>query len=97
MINKSVKADIYWTPIEEGGRKYILPIGICYCPIISLEDIKSEKGLWSAVVINRDINGRKSIADITYLVDEAPYHLLKSGQKFLLYEAQQVVAEGVVM
>ena len=94
---KSVKADILWTPAEEGGRKHILPVGMRYCPIISLENIESNKGLWSAVVINRDINGRKSIADISYLVDEAPYHLLKSGQKFLLYEAQQVVAEGVVM
>ena len=41
-------------------------------------------------------SGRTSVADVSYLVDEAPYHLLQSGGVFLLHEGQRVVAQGVV-
>ena len=95
-MKRVVQAMIDWTLPEHGGRKNILPVGMRYCPIIVFESEQSANSLWSAELYNTAINGRTSIADVSYLVDEAPYHLLKSGEKFLLYEGQRVVAQGVV-
>ena len=95
-MKKIVQARINWTPPEHGGRKNILPIGMRYCPIIVFESEQSGSTLWSAELYNTAIEGRTSVADVSYLVDEAPYHLLKSGGEFLLYEGQRVVAQGVV-
>jgi len=95
-MKKIVQARINWTPPEYGGRKNILPIGMRYCPIIIFESEHSGSTLWNAELYNTAIDGRTSVADVSYLVDEAPYHLLKSGCEFLLYEGQRVVAHGVV-
>ena len=95
-MKKTVQARINWTPPERGGRKNILPIGMRYCPIIVFESEQSDNSLWSAELYNTAIDGRTSLADVSYLVDEAPYHLLKSGGVFLLYEGQRVVAQGVI-
>jgi len=95
-MKKFVKAEINWAPPEQGGRKHILPIGMRYCPIIVFESEHSGETLWSAELYNTVINGRMSIADVSYLVDDAPYHLLQPGRKFFLYEGQRVIAQGVV-
>ena len=95
---KNVKqAKINWTATENGGRKNILPVGMRYCPIIVFESEQSGKTLWNAEVYNTNIKDRASTADISYLADDAPYHLLKQGNKFSLYEGQRVVAEGVIL
>ena len=91
-----VKAQINWTLPEDGGRKNILPIGMRYCPIIVFESGQSDKTLWSAEIYNTSINDRISIADLSYLADDAPYHLLQTKNKFFLYEGQRVIAEGVI-
>ncbi|MDR0197948.1 MAG: hypothetical protein LBI36_07015 [Oscillospiraceae bacterium] len=97
MSKKTVKAHISWVPFEEGGRKRILPVGMRYCPIIVFEFETAPKTLWSAEVYNTAITGNASVADVSYLADDAPYHLLQPRSKFFLYEGQRVVAEGVIV
>ena len=74
-MKKTVQARINWTPPEAGGRMHILPVGMRYCPIIVFEAEQTGSTLWSAELFNTIIDGRTSIADVSYLVDEAPYHL----------------------
>jgi hypothetical protein len=91
-----VQALINWTPLEDGGRKHILPVGMRYCPIIVFEEEQTGDTLWSAEVYNTSVHDRVSSANVSYLSDEAPNYLLQSGKKFVLYEGQRVVAEGIV-
>jgi len=95
-MKKIVKAQINWIKPEKGGRKNILPVGMRYCPIIVFESEQTNKTLWSAEIYNTEINERTSIADLSYLVDDAPYHLLKTKNKFSLYEGQNIIAEGII-
>jgi len=97
-MKKAVKAQINWIPLEDGGRKNILPVGMRYCPIIIFESNQSDDTLWSAEIYNTSIDGNRSIADISYLVDDgAPFRLLQPGNKFSLYEGHRVIADGVVI
>jgi len=92
------KAQIDWILKENGGRKNILPVGMRYCPIIVFENEQSSSSLWSAEVYNTEINTRQSIADVSYLSEDAPHHIFEqTGRKFFLYEGQSVVAEGVIL
>ena len=95
-MKKIVKANVEWTDIENGGRKHILPVGMRYCPHIVFEAEQKGDTVWSAEIYNTEINGRTSTADLSYLLDNAPFHLLETGRKFFLYEGQRVVAEGIV-
>ena len=97
-MKHAVKAQINWISLEEGGRKNILPVGMRYCPVIIFESDQSGDTLWSAEIYNTSIDGRRSIADVSYLVDDgAPFSLLQPGNRFSLYEGQRVVAEGIVL
>ena len=91
------QAKINWSPPEDGGRKNILPINMRYCPIIVFEAEQPGETLWSAEVYNTNVNGRASLSNVSYLVDDAPYYLLKTGNKFSLYEGQRIVAEGIIL
>jgi len=95
-MSKTVRAQIIWTSVEDGGRKTILPVGMRYCPILVFDDEQCGDTLWSAAVYNKEINKRQTIADISYMADDAPHQLLQSGKKFFLFEGQQVVGEGIV-
>jgi len=96
-MKKIVKAQLNWTSFEDGGRKNILPIGMRYCPIIVFDTEQNGSTLWSAEIYNTYIDGRISTADVSYLVEDAPFYLLKPNNKFSLYEGQRVVAEGIVV
>ena len=96
-MKNTMKAQINWASVENGGRKNIMPVGMRYCPIIVFAAEKSEGTLWSAEIYNTYIEDRTSIADVSYLVDDAPYNLLKPGNEFSLYEGQRVIAEGVIL
>ena len=96
-MKTAAKARINWTPVEAGGRINILPVGMRYCPIIVFELEQDGETLWSAEVYNTSIEGRTSVADISYLADDAPYHLFQAGRKFHLYEGQRIVAEGAIV
>ena len=93
-MKKVVQAQLNWTLPEDGGWKNILPVGMRYCPMIVFEAEQSGDTLWSAELYNKQVTNRVSLADLSYLADDAPYHLLRKGSKFLLYEGQRVVAEG---
>jgi hypothetical protein len=95
-MKKIVEAQINWIQPEKGGRKNILPVGMRYCPIIVFESEKSDKTLWSAEIYNTEIKERTSIADLSYLADDAPYHLLQAKNKFSLYEGQSIIAKGII-
>ena len=95
-MKRTVKANITWIPTELGGRKTVMPVGMRYCPIIVFSSEQTSESLWCAEMFNTYINGRESVADVTYLVDSAPFHLLESGRAFSLYEGQRIVAEGVI-
>jgi len=95
-MKKTVKANITWISNDQGGRKTMMPVGMRYYPIIVFDDEQASDTSWCAELFNTSIEGLKSTADVTYLVDNAPFHLLKSGSVFSLYEGQRVVAEGVI-
>lgn len=96
-MKKIVQAKIDWTPVEDGGRKVIPPVGMHYGPMIVFESETPTDTIWSASIYNTSIDGRTTISDLSYLVDDAPYHLLTSGSKFRLFEHQYLVAEGVIL
>ncbi|MDR2167270.1 MAG: hypothetical protein LBE35_05400 [Clostridiales bacterium] len=95
-MKKTVEARINWALVEDGGRKTILPIGMRYCPILVFDGEQSDESLWTATVYNTKIDDRQSIAEVSYLADDAPYQLLESGRRFFLYEGQRIVANGVI-
>ncbi|MCL2603942.1 MAG: hypothetical protein FWD90_05645 [Defluviitaleaceae bacterium] len=68
-----------------------------YCPIAVVEGGENHESLWSSSVINTNINGRKTEAELSFLADDAPHNLLITGKKVLLYEGQSVVAEGKIL
>ena len=96
-MKTAVKAQIKWTPVEIGGRKKIMPVGMKYCPIIIFDSEQSGDTHWCAEIYNTSIKDRTSTADISYLSDNAPFHLLQPGSKFQLYEGPRMVAEGAIM
>jgi hypothetical protein len=95
-MKKAVRAKIRWVRPEDGGRKSVMPVGMRYCPIIVFEGNQSGGTLWSAEIYNVSISGYTSVAEVSYLVEGAPQHLLQSGNTFSLYEGQRIVANGVV-
>lgn len=77
-----------------------------YTPIIELENQypgpifignQSNYPLWSAIVFNDIIEGNESISFVSYLVENAPFELLKKGVKFRLYEGASIVARGRII
>ena len=96
-MKRKVKSQITWALPKDGGREYVLPIGMRYCPIIVFIGKQDSDSLWSAEIYNTSIDDRVSIAELSYLVDAAPDYLLHTGNEFLLYEGQSVVAKGVVL
>jgi len=96
-MKKFVQASIDWTPPEEGGRRVVMPITMRYCPVIVFDREQSGDTLWSAEVYNTEVEGRHSTAKVSFLMDEAPFHLLSQGNRFSLFEGQRVVAQGVVL
>lgn len=94
----TVKARIRFLPLNEGGRK--VPVGgPRYATVVHFEeDTQWPNVAWTLVAeFLQPLDQTLSVlADIRFLVEEAPHHLLKPGAKFQLLEAG-VVAEGVVV
>lgn len=93
-------ARITWLTPEEGGRRQPPP-GPRYSAPARFEGqaAGSEGANWSLVV---DLQSRPSgatdwIAEVRYLVDEAPHELLRLGACFELYEGKKCVARGVII
>ena len=89
------KAIIYWISEEEGGRKRP-PIGTEYYPTIQMENGDT----WSLAIrfdrTNVEQNEMKDNREVGFLFDNAPYHLLKSGAEFIIYEGPHKVGVMVI-
>jgi hypothetical protein len=98
-MNNSHRAMISWISAEDGGRMQPPP-GPKYIGVVQFEEDPSEPfGAWSlAVNFERRFSGGKVIlAQVQFLVDEAPDQLLHSGSRFALFEGRKRVAKGVVL
>ena len=93
-MNKTVLVNLTWTPEAEGGRRHVFPVGMRYYPIAVVEGSENLGSLWSSSVTNTQVLGRETVAELSYLVDEAPHQLLQPGKSVLLYEGPRIVAEG---
>ena len=94
----TVIAEVKWMSREFGGRSVLPPTGGKYCPIIRFDNISNSKDDWSAEIICNDIDRNlKSIIELSYLMDEAPFENLKLGNTFKLYEGIKLVAKGKIV
>jgi hypothetical protein len=99
-MNKVVKAEVNWVPIEAGGRKSPPP-GPRYITVARFEDDKDKypKEAWSLVLEFSDLpnDSLSVVADVRFLAEDAPVQLLHKGSMFELYEGHKLVATGKVL
>lgn len=98
-MSQSVEAFISWVPADEGGRSRP-PSGPTYSTLVRFEEDSSwPKEAWSLVVrfLKPIRGGRYLHANVQFLVDDAPHHLLHAGSRFELFEGHKRVAKGVVL
>jgi hypothetical protein len=99
-MKKRVKAKISWVPKNKGGRESPPP-GPRYITVSRFEEEKDNypKEAWSLVLEFSRLPGRSLdlIADVGFLMDDAPNYLLHPGSKFELFEGCQLVAKGEVI
>lgn len=101
-MKKWVEAHLEWIPYTNGGRRVVVPNDTTrYCPRIVFTDYQTE-GAWSADIQVRTVESissekRTSKIDLSYLVDNAPFELLRPDASFELYEGARLVATGKVI
>ena len=95
-MNKTVIVDFKWTPENTGGKKHIFPKGMRFRPIMVIVGNENADSLWSANVLNLSVQGRETKSEVSYIADDAPHHMLLSGNSVLLYEGHNVIAEGTI-
>ncbi len=100
MREKSVKAKVCWVKEEEGGRQSP-PSGPRYVTVARFDEEKDKwpNEAWS-LVVNFHHPPDESlcmIADVRFLMPEAPVELLHTGSTFELFEGAKVVARGEVL
>lgn len=93
-------ARIVWVPPDQGGRRSP-PIGPRYSAPARFEaawDAWPDEA-WSLVLelISRPTESVDWIAEVRFLVEQAPQELLTDGARFDLYEGQKCVAHGTVL
>ncbi|MHB1422454.1 MAG: hypothetical protein ACYC3I_04495 [Gemmataceae bacterium] len=93
-------ARITWLTPEEGGRR-TPPSGPRYSTPARFEGQAPgpEGANWSLVVdrMSQPLGSADWIAEVRFLVDEAPHELLLLGARFELYEGKKCVARGVII
>lgn len=93
-------ARITWLKPEEGGRR-LPPSGPRYSAPARFEGQTAgpEGANWSLVVDlkSHPPGGADWIAEVRYLVADAPHELLLLGARFELYEGKKCVARGVII
>lgn len=96
-MKHKVRAKIYWIPEDAGGRKNP-PTGPKYSTVARFDDNGGDwiKKAWSVVVENFEPphEGFSTIADVSFLVSDAPEHLLCVGRRFELLEGRRTI--GIV-
>lgn len=97
------KASIAWIPKEAGGRSKP-PLGIgepSYATVIHFpeEPWPHLSGSWSLVVRKDEALSSEYhwIANVHFLVEEAPHDSLRDGRNFELYEGNKCVARGSII
>ncbi len=100
MLNK--KAIIEWIAKEQGGRAKP-PLGIGVPPYATVVRFADEpwppvSGAWSLVVIKDEqaSTDYRWVANVHFLVEEAPHDSLRDGREFELYEGNKCVARGTI-
>lgn len=91
-----VEARIEWIKYENGGRKVIPPEGEKIYPMIMLEN----EGLipWSFWLKNKTFLGNfTTLAEMDFLLENAPHDRLISGKEFSLYEGKKKIALGKIV
>jgi hypothetical protein len=101
MTNK--KAIIEWISKDQGGREKP-PLGVDIPPYSTVVRFADEpwppvNGSWSLVVIKNDQASAECrwVAEVHFLVNEAPHDSLRNGRVFELYEGNKCVARGTIM
>jgi hypothetical protein len=94
-VSASHRARIRWLSPDEGGRPQP-PTGEQYVTVARFEDPAGDwsTNAWSVVL---SFEGSPEEADVSFLVPEAPPHLLQSGAVFELYEGSKKVAKVSVV
>jgi hypothetical protein len=92
---------IRWMSAAEGGRNHP-PEGPTYSTVARFEDERDKwpREAWSLIVEpvkSFGQGGEAVLANVRFLVDEAPRELLRPGARFELCEGRRVVAKGVVL
>lgn len=94
-----MKAKIEWLSEEEGGRNNPPP-GPRYITVARFEAEKDKypNEAWSLVLeFASNNNSQQIIADVNFLVQDAPAHLLSRGSLFELYEGRVLVGRGRIL
>jgi len=95
-MNKTVIVNLIWPTEESGGRKHIFPKGMRYSPIAIVDGGENLDSQWGVFVTNISIEGRVSVAEMSYVMENAPHHLLVPGATVVLYDGPRVIADGVI-
>lgn len=98
------RAYIEWIRKEFGGRSKP-PAGVGEPPyttvvrFLNTGESWPPPEAWNLIVRKTDVRDDpyKWIADVQFLVDEAPHHLLTEGTEFELYEGSKCVAHGRII
>src|SRR5579885_3665146 len=96
------RATLEWVSKEQGGRS-TLPAGVGEPPYATVVRFVGEPWpppvAWTLVVRKVDVRDEPSkwFAEVQFLVDEAPHHLLAEGTEFELYEGRKCVARGRII
>lgn len=97
-----MEATIEWKTKEEGGRLKP-PHGEGVPPYATIvrfmepNDPWPPESAWSLVVEKKaELDPHHWVANIRFLVENAPKERLKPGQRFELYEGNRCVASGVI-
>ena len=91
-------AQVDWLPPEQGGRKR-LSTENAYYPIVITEGnvFNPHNECWSIIVHNmRIIDTFRTISKIQYFSEKAPHNLFP-GIKFMMYEGDRLVANGIIL
>lgn len=99
-----MRAVVEWIPKEQGGRSQP-PAGVGsppYATVVRFADTKEPwppPVAWSLVVEKDEAQSERYrwIADVHFLMKEAPHDSLREGRRFELYEGNKLVARGRIL
>lgn len=99
-----IRAVVDWIPQDQGGRRQP-PAGVGTPPYVSVVRFSDAKEPWPpamawSLVVEKDKSSsepRRWVADVHFLVDEAPHESLRPGREFELYEGSKCVAHGRIL